>query len=327
MNQGKFVTVTLSPSLQRTLVIHYLAEGYANRVEEPERLDPGGEGLRLARALRRLGADVHAVILLGRDATGRAYHALVAEEDLQVSVIYAGGTTPSDTCILDTGTEQETRIWAGEMSMGEEETQQLIGALEAVVEPDDTVILAGPLPPDVPEEIYGRLARTAHGTGAQLVLATEETALEEALPAKPELVALSQLACEALFNYPVRVLEDLVSSCRKLRQRGAQAALAETEDSGAILVTADGVWQVELPDKVRGTRSGIWEAMLAGFLSGRALQQPVEAALELGGAAAVHTANAIGVEFGSADEVEEHRPDVTVQALDIDEEEGNSEVG
>ena len=39
MNQSKFVTVTLSPTLERTLVIHYLAEGYANRVEEPERLD------------------------------------------------------------------------------------------------------------------------------------------------------------------------------------------------------------------------------------------------------------------------------------------------
>jgi 1-phosphofructokinase len=305
--------------LERTLVTHYLAEGYANRVEEPERLDPAGEGVSIARALHQLGARAQAIVLLGRDAPGRAYRALIAGEDLQLSVIYAQGATPSDTCILDTGNNQETHIQAGELSLGQEETRQLADAVESAVEPDDTLILAGPLPSGAPRDIYRRLAEVAHDAGASVVLAAGGKALEEALPAKPELVALSQLACEAFHNYPVRVVEDVVGSCHKLRESGADAALVELkENRGAVLVTAAGAWQVAMPEDSRGTTTGVWAATLAGFLAGRASQQPIEAALELGAEAAAYTADKIGVEFGSVQEVEEHKPEVAAQALGID---------
>ena len=106
----KVITVTLNPSLDRTLVTHYLSVGYHNRTSETTRLDPAGRGVSIARALKHLGITTHSVIGLGDDATGYAYQALIAKEQLPVTFIQRNGLTRSNVVILDTGNQTETSL-------------------------------------------------------------------------------------------------------------------------------------------------------------------------------------------------------------------------
>ncbi len=71
--QKKVITVTLNPSLDRTVTTHFLALGYHNRTTATTRLDPAGRGVSVSRALHALGVETHAVVVLGHDANGRAY--------------------------------------------------------------------------------------------------------------------------------------------------------------------------------------------------------------------------------------------------------------
>ena len=58
------VTVTANPSLDRTVQVRKLVRGGLNRASSI-RVDPGGKGINVARALALHGADVRAVVAAG----------------------------------------------------------------------------------------------------------------------------------------------------------------------------------------------------------------------------------------------------------------------
>jgi 1-phosphofructokinase family hexose kinase len=313
----KFITVTLNPSLDKTLVTRYLAVGYHNRSEETKYLDPAGRGVNISRALHQLECMTHAIILLGNDATGIAYNALIAEESLEATCIIIDGQTRSNTVILDLGNNTETHITEEGPEVSEMDLRRVMKALKEFVTEGDFVICTGPLPAGSPQDTYAHIIEIAHQADAQAIVATGEPALAEALEAKPELVALQRIECEAFFNYPIRVKEDIISCARKFRAMGAGQALIEMRKTGrAILVTEEGEWEVDLQPFIQGSSSGVWDAMLAGFLAGQAKQGSLNKSLEMGAAAAAYTASHVGNEFGSPKDIKEHITGVDVTPVD-----------
>jgi 1-phosphofructokinase family hexose kinase len=314
----KFITITLNPSLDKTLVTRYLAVGYHNRSEETKYLEPAGRGVNIGRALHQLECDTHAIILLGNDATGIAYNALITEESLEATCIISDGQTRSNTVILDISNGTETHITEEGPEVSEMDLRRVMKALKEFVTEGDFVICTGPLPAGSPPDTYAHLIEIAHQAGAQAIVATGEPALAEAFEAKPELVALQRIECEAFFNYPIRVKEDIISCARRFRTMGAGQALIEMRNAGrAVLATEAGEWEVDLQPFIHGSSSGVWDAMLAGFLAGQAKQGSLaNKSLELGAAAAAYTASHVGNEFGSPQDIKEHITGVDVTLVD-----------
>jgi len=313
----KFITVTLNPSLDKTLVTRYLAVGYHNRSEETKYLEPAGRGVNISLALHRLECNTHAIILLGNDATGIAYNALIAEESLEATCIIIDGQTPSHTVIVDIGNGTETHITEEGPEVSEMDLRRVMKALKEFVTEGDFVICTGPLPAGAPQDTYAHMIELAHQAGAQAIVTTGEPALAEALEARPELVALQRIECEAFFNYPIRAKEDIISCAHRFRTMGAGQALIEMRKTGrAVLVTEEGDWEVDLQPFIQGSSSGVWDAMLAGFLAGQAKQGSLSKSLEMGAAAAAYTASHVGNEFGSPQDIKEHITDVDVTPVD-----------
>ncbi len=310
----RIITVTLSPSLERTLVTHYLAVGYHNQTHGATRLDPAGVGVNIARALHRLMYRSHAVLLLGDDATGRAYQALIAAEGFDKTVIRTSGRTRSSTIILDTGAGTETHIIEEEAGLTPDDIEQVMQVIKETTSHGDVLVFGGALPAGVPEDSYARLAAVAREAGARTVLISPGSPLLSAFESQPDMVALSQIEAEGLLNYPVRSRRDVVGAANELRRRGAENVLVQMREAGcAILAAQDGsVWLVDLPDILSGTTSGVWDALLAGFVAGLMRNNAINEALELGSAAATFTASQVGSEFGSWSDVQTY-----VQAIDV----------
>ncbi len=317
MADTRIVTVTLSPSLDRTLITHYLAVGYHNNTHEATRLDPAGQGVNIARALHRLKVEAHAIILLGDDAIGRAYEALVAAEGIRFSIIRVSGLTRSNTIILDVGNHTETQIIEEPSPIGSGDIDNVISNLKAMLKSGDIVVFAGGLPDGAPPETYATLTEVAHQAGAEAAVIAGGQPLISALDASPDLVGLTQVEAEGVFNYPVRVQEDVVGSARKLKEQGAgKALIAMSEANRAVLSSGDGDWIVDLPGVESGTSSGVWSALIAGFVAGRVTKHDDRESLRLGAAAATHTAGQIGSEFGSLNEIKDYIEDITVTAAE-----------
>jgi fructose-1-phosphate kinase PfkB-like protein len=137
--------------------------------------------------------------------------------------------------------------------------------------------------------------------------------LQESLKARPGFVYLTQLQTEGLFNFPVRVPEDVIHCARTLREQGASVVLITMlQSQRAILVADEGVWMAEWPHLSSGTHSGMEEALIAGYLTGLYHQQSLDEALKLGAAAAAYTGLQVGHEFGTAKDVGEQADAITV---------------
>jgi 1-phosphofructokinase len=318
MSGAKIYTVTLNPSLDRTLVTNYFAVGYQNRVGQPTKLEPAGRGVNISRALHKLDTATSAIVLLGDDATGRAYTSLIAEERIDVTIVTnQGGQTRSNIIIFDAATNTETRIIEDSTEVGSDDIDAIAQLLRQNVAPNDMVILAGSLPDGVADDSYGYLAQLMHDKGAEVVISAAGHPLKEAISAKPDLVVFNDVEAESLYNYPIRTDNDIVSSAKKLIENGVGSVLNNIKSSRrAIMVSATETWVVDLPDEEDGTSSGVWEAMVAGYLTARLKKQPSTEALSLGVAAAAYTAAHIGNAFGTMSEISEYLGTVNVLPYD-----------
>lgn len=304
------ITVTLNPSLDRAIVLHYLNLGYHNRVKEATRLDPGGRGVNVSRALHRLSCETTGVILVGNDATGRAYQALVAQEGFPTKLITTPGRTRSNITIIDTGNKNQTHLIEEAALADEHALEVLTSALADLIQPEDIVVLAGSLPEGAPQDTYARLVEAAKNAEAVVLAARGTEATHLAIKAKPQVVVLNQTEMEALFNHPVRTKEDIIYCARKLREQEIEQVLVtmvgDQAAPSAVLVTEENTWEVESSAVEEGSRDGVEDALLAGFLTAWSKRYSSKKALELGIAAASYTALHVGSEFGTLDDIQEH---------------------
>lgn len=314
MSTSKTITVTLSPSLDRTLVIHYLGVGYHNRVKEPTRLDPSGHGVNITRALHNLACPTQAVVVLGDDADGSAYKALIEEEVFDTSIITVKGNTRSTTIILDTGNHTETQIVEERTEFNEDDLRLVTEALKYIIQPGDTVIFAGSPPENSPENIYAHLTTAVRESGARVVIKTRDgAALIAALEALPDLIVVGQMELEVIMNYPVRVMDTILDCTHKLREQGAgRVLITMREEERVVFTTDDSDWVAQLPESTEGTSSGVWDAFLAGYIAGEGQQLEPEEALKLGAAAAAYTAAQVGNVFGSLEEIAPFKDQIEV---------------
>ena len=93
------VTVTLNPSLDRTIEVGALERGQVQRVTTA-RLDPGGKGVNVARALLANGVPARAVVPIA-GAEGDQLVGLLEKEGVDVAVVPIPGRTRSNTAIAE----------------------------------------------------------------------------------------------------------------------------------------------------------------------------------------------------------------------------------
>jgi fructose-1-phosphate kinase PfkB-like protein len=270
--------------------------------------------MSVSRALYSLGVPTHAIVLLGRDATGRAYQALLTEEQFPISILRREGNTRSSIIIRDTGNENETVIREESESVSDDDLRAVVEQLTELVNENDRVVFAGSLPRDVRTDAYAWLINVAQTAGARVsVNAGGGEPLMRSLQAKPRLIYLTQNQAEALFNMPVRAYEDVIHVGHRLREQGAgKVLITMTQAYHALLIEEGAVWLATLPDKYAGTRTGRAEALIAGYLAGRLRGLPPNEALEMGVAGAYYTASQVGNRFGTLKDIEVYSEQASV---------------
>lgn len=317
----KVITVTLNPSLDRTVVVHYLNLGYQNRTVGETRLEPAGRAMNIAEGLYSLQSPVEALILLGNDPNSKAYESLISNNHgFPIKIIRMSGAIRSNMFIVDSGNNQETIIKESGADISPDDMQTVSDAIEAAVSADCVVAFAGSLPAGADEDAFVRLIQRAKDKGAQVMLHTDSEYLGKALIAKPDIVAINQLQAESYFNFPVRVEDEVLYCARQLLDQGAGTALVALADHrGVIGLTNGEACKVETNTESQlGAYSGSFSAFLAGYLAAQAQAHPLDESLAMGWASAVFTANQVGNTFATPAELAPYRDDIIIEALDLD---------
>jgi len=279
------VTVTMNAALDRTVRVPNFTLGARHRAESSLRL-PGGKGVNVARALKRLGQPVIATGLAGGRVGTYIIEELTSEGILNDFVRIAAESRTS-TAVIDPTNSQQTEINEWGPSVDVSELEILIDKIRYLSKGADLFVLAGSLPRDAPADFYERLLRELRREKMMTAVDASGPALRAALNAEPGVVSPNVREAEEIVGHEFGDEDDIAAAAATLVGMGAGSALIHHEDGCVARVRPEGskqhrTYRARLPrrtDVVSTVGSG--DAFLAGYLSARYGHQPPEAALSL----------------------------------------------
>ncbi|UWP94763.1 1-phosphofructokinase family hexose kinase [Aliiroseovarius crassostreae] len=318
------LTLTLNPSLDLSTEADHIVAGDKIRCDTP-RLDPGGGGINVARAIRILGGEATALValaghhgaqvaaLLAREDVPQIHFELPGETRLSVAVGERNGTTPHQTSQYRFVMPGPT--WTPELSSA------CLDLITTRIKPGMLVVLSGYMPPGVTHDFIEQLAIRAARQGGKLILDTSGAALNGAVRnhghgAALSLLRLDQSESEALAGQPLPGPQDAARFARMLiRQGGADQVVLGRGAEGSVLVTADQAWHGVGPDVPVRSKVGAGDSFLGAFTLALARGQTGPQALCHGVAAASAAVMSEATALCRRPEVEAIVPQVSLSAL------------
>ena len=259
------VTLTLNPSVDRTVEVETLARGEVMRALGV-RVDPGGKGINVSRALATHGIPTRAVVTIG-GAEGEHLVALLRGTGIEIVPVPIKGAIRSNITVVEPdGTTTKFNEPGAELSP--EELNAVFDAVANAIAAADWLVVSGSLPPGTPADVYADLVRALAGSGIRVAVDTSGPALEAALAAGPSLVKPNRDELAEVTGVRLVTIADVVEAACRLRDRGAGAVLASLGGDGAVLVDDDGAIHGQTPVVAPLSSVGAGDAILAGFLAG-----------------------------------------------------------
>lgn len=259
------VTLTLNPSVDRTVQVESLARGEVVRAIDG-RVDPGGKGINVSRALAAHGLATRAVVTLG-GAEGEHLRALLRVTGVDIVPVPIQGAIRSNITVVEPdGTT--TKLNEPGATLRDDELLAVFAAVRAAVASADWLVASGSLPPGAPADVYAALIRDLAGSGTRVAVDTSGAALEAALSARPSLVKPNRDELAEVTGRHLGTIVDVVAAAERVRELGAGAVLASLGPEGAVLVDIDGALHGHTPAVAPLSSVGAGDAMLAGFLAG-----------------------------------------------------------
>ncbi|MFQ6141714.1 1-phosphofructokinase [Streptomyces seoulensis] len=257
------VTVTPNPSLDRTYEVPALDRGEVVRATG-ERMDPGGKGVNVSRAVAAAGRRTVAVLPLG-GAPGALVAELLAAQGIEVAAVPVAGTTRSNIALAEADGVL-TKINAPGPRLAPGERELLLRTVRERARAADWIACCGSLPRGLAPSWYADLVARAHAAGARIALDTSGPALLAALRERPDVVKPNAEELAEAVGRPLATVGDAVKAAEELRALGAGAVLASLGADGQLLVDGAGLWYGGAPVAAVRSNVGAGDASLAGFL-------------------------------------------------------------
>lgn len=277
------VTATPNPSIDRTITVERLLQGEVNRALA-SRVDPGGKGVNVSRALAANGMLTQAVLPLG-GPDGRLLADLLNASDVKYAGIQVAGAIRSNVAIVDPE-GLTTKVNEPGPKLSEAELAAFRAKVLSCASNSAWLALCGSLPQGAPDELLAEIVQSHSGPTA---VDTSGAALKCAIEAKPALIKPNQEELAELVGIRLVTLADALEACEYLVSEGVGTVIASLGVNGAIAVSKTGRWfasaRVENPLSTVGAGDCLLAGALGSLSRGSSLAQALETAVSWGSAA------------------------------------------
>ncbi|WP_439883211.1 1-phosphofructokinase family hexose kinase [Pontibacter sp. MBLB2868] len=266
----EIITITLNPALDKSTHVHQVLPEKKLRCEEPV-YEPGGGGINVSRALKKLGGSSCSWFLEG-GPSGQKLSELLKEEGIDFWTVKTKNWSRENLMVMEDSTGNQYRFGMPGPYTLEEEWQACLNRLEDFKDEElpKYVIASGSLPPGVPDDFYMRLAEIANRRKFKLVVDTSGEALLKAAGEgvyllKPNLGELAALAGKE----EISALEQEEIANRVLEEGKCQVLVVSLGPRGAMLASKDhGVSYIVPPTVPPKSAVGAGDSMVAGMVLG-----------------------------------------------------------
>ncbi|HEY8821600.1 MAG TPA: 1-phosphofructokinase [Dermatophilaceae bacterium] len=258
------VTLTPNPSVDRTVSITGLQRGEVQRATA-SRIDPGGKGVNISRALTAHKARTVAVLPAG-GPEGHLLAELLAEAGIDVTIVPIEGSIRANVALVEPdGTT--TKINEPGPHLSGAEVGALFASAEATLgKAPSWLVGSGSLPPGVDQDLYAELVLRCRNAGVRVAIDASGQALRNAVAAGPDLIKPNLEELEELVDRSLVTLGDVLTASTDLVTHGVATVVVSMGRHGALLVTpsltAHAVAAVSSPLSTVGAG----DALLAGYL-------------------------------------------------------------
>jgi 1-phosphofructokinase/tagatose 6-phosphate kinase len=264
------ITVTLNAALDKTLEVPSFTLGRRHRTVDQTTM-PGGKGVNIARAIKRLGQPVIATGLAG-GATGTRIVEALTEESILNDFVRIREESRTNTAVLDPTTGLHTEINERGPAVSAHELEQFRDKLLYLAKGAQICVFAGSLPRGIEAEIYARLIREVRKLGVVTMLDTDGDPLRLAMRAEPAVVSPNELEAEELAGHEFNDDDDRAQAVLGMTRTGAREAIMTVSDGCFAQVIEDGVgvmYRARVDEQEARSTIGSGDAFLAGFVAAR----------------------------------------------------------
>ncbi len=263
------ITVTLNPALDKTLEVPNFTPGRRHRSVDQVTM-PGGKGVNVARAIKRLGQPVIATGLAG-GATGTRIVEALNEEAILNAFVRIREESRTNTAVLDPTSGLQTEINERGPAVSSQELELFREKLLYLAKGASMCVFAGSLPRGIETDVYADLIREVKRLGVVTVVDTEGEPLRLATRAEPDVISPNELEAEELVGQEFNDVPDRAQAVVEMTHLGAGEAIMTVRDGcfASVLEVGPAVYRVSVEEQEARSRIGSGDAFLAGYVAAR----------------------------------------------------------
>jgi 1-phosphofructokinase family hexose kinase len=309
-------TVTPNPVLDRTLTVPHIEFNTVTRATAT-RLDWGGKGFNVSRALQALGVKSTAMGFVG-GAPGRQLEEGLNRTGITTDLIHIQGETRTNIVITEANgpeTNKERpedrehryiKVNEAGPAVTPDEATRLLERVRTKVHRGDVWALCGSLPPGLPPDFYAQLVTVIQQYGARAMLDSSGEALRmgcgrfrDQVPA-PYLVKPNIKEAESLSGHPIESERDAMKAITFFLDQGIKLVALSMGADGLLLASEETrIWAK--PPQVQALNPvGAGDALLAGLIwalrRGTSLEEMARWGVATGTAAAMREGVSVGTQ-------------------------------
>jgi 1-phosphofructokinase len=262
------VTLTANPSLDRTVTLPAPLVPGEVQAAMSAREDAGGKGINVARVVEAAGEQCVAVLPLAHDDP---FDATLDSGALETERVPVRGHVRANLAITDPA-GVTTKLNLPGATLSADEVAAVIEAVVARTASARWLVLAGSLPPGVPDDLYARVihaVRRAHRDAPLIAVDAAGPALTAAVSdGAPDLIKPNddELAGLVGANLEHADAAEILALARDLVPSRAGSALITLGPRGALLVEPGGAWAATPPPIHVVSTVGAGDSSLAGYV-------------------------------------------------------------
>jgi 1-phosphofructokinase family hexose kinase len=295
-------TVTLNPAVDRELTVPAIEFDSVLRATASQ-VDFGGKGFNVSRVLKSLGTASTALGFAG-GKSGELLRDGLQSLGIETDFVWIDGETRTNVSIVSPAQKRYVKANEPGPTISAGEQAALLQKIRGLAKKGDWWVLAGSLPPGVPDSIYAEITTHVQANGARVLLDTSGDALQYGCQAGPYLVKPNAFEAHKLTGLPVDTLPQIVAAAGAIQAMGASCVVISLGKDGAMLYKDGQAWIGHSPRIEERNPIGAGDSMVGGLVWGLHEGLDVAEALRWGIACGAATASLSGTAVGDRDLVE-----------------------
>ena len=201
-------SVSLNPSIDRTLTVERFAPGGLNRVAAKNDV-AAGKGVNVALTVSGLGLSSECVGFMFRDG-GSLFEKRLTLNSTPYDFIWCDGSVRTNIKIFDRAAGVVTELNESGSAVGEDALSQMVDLVVKHAENSDYMVFSGSLPKGCPADYYRTLISAVDGLGCRCVLDADGERLKYGLEARPFLIKPNRYELETMVGKPLSILKIMI---------------------------------------------------------------------------------------------------------------------